>query len=77
VAVIQVSLEIPEDILGRVMTGDLVRHGGVVRDHSGQLVTLLDDGVQEAAKTSSAQVLRNRKGILIGLGNVAVASGAA
>jgi hypothetical protein len=37
----------------------------------------LDDGVQEAAKASSAQVLRNRKGVLIGLGNVAVASGAA
>lgn len=78
-AVIQPALEIPDDIAFRLLTSEYVRDGGVVRDHAGRLVKLLDDAspiddAQEAAKASIARVLRNRKGVVIGLGVVAVAA---
>jgi hypothetical protein len=79
VAVIQPALEIPDDIAFRLLTGEYVRDGGVVRDHAGRLVKLLDDAspiddAQEAAKASIAKGLKNRKGVVIGLGVVAVAA---
>jgi hypothetical protein len=72
-------LEIPDDIYCRLLTGEYVRHGGVVRDLAGQLVKHLDDAssigdAQEAAKASIANVLRNQNGVVIGLGVVAVAA---
>ena len=78
-AVIQPALDIPNDIALRLMSGEYVRVGGVVRDHAGRLVKLLDDAspsddAQEAAQASIAKVLRNRQGVLIGLGVVAVAA---
>lgn len=78
-AIIQVPLEIPDDIYVRVLTGEYARVGGVVRDHGGQLVKLLDDAspiddAQEAAKASIAKVLRNRTVVAIALGVVAVAT---
>lgn len=78
-AIIQVPLEIPDDIYARVLTGEYARVGGVVRDHGGQLVKLLDDAspiddAQEAAKASIAKVLRNRTVVAIALGVVAVAT---
>ena len=77
-AVIQPALEIPDDIYSRLLTGEYVRPGGVVRDHAGRLVTLLDDAspmdnAPEAAQASIAKILRN-KYVLIGLGVVAVAA---
>jgi hypothetical protein len=79
VAVIQTALEIPDDIYSRLLTGELVRPGGVVRDHAGRLVTLLDDAshidnAPEAAQANMAKILRNPKYVLIGLGVVAVAA---
>ena len=78
-AVIQPALEIPDDIAFRLLTGEYVRDGGVVRDHAGRLVKLLDDAspiddAQKAARASIAKVLKNRKGVGIGLGVVAVAA---
>jgi hypothetical protein len=78
VAIIQVPLEIPDDIFARVLTGDYVRLGGVVRDHGGQLIKLLDDAspiddAQEAAN-GIAKVLTNRTLVGIALGVVAVAA---
>lgn len=78
-AVIQVPLEIPDEIYTRVLTGEYVRVGGVVRDHGGQLVKLLGDAspiddAQDAAKAAIAKVLRNRTTVGIGLGVVAVAA---
>lgn len=78
-AIIQVPLEIPDDIYARVLTGEYERMGGVVRDHGGQLVKLLDDAspiddAQEAAKASIAKVLRNPTVVGIALGVVAVAA---
>lgn len=76
-AVIQTALVIPDDIVSRLLTGELVRHGGVVRDQASmQIVTHLKDvspidGV-EAARASIAKILRNP--VLIGLGVVAVAA---
>ncbi len=78
--VIQPALEIPDDILARLLTGEYVRDGGVVRVHAtGRLVKLLEDAspiddAQEAAKASITKVLRNRTGVVIGLGFVAVAA---
>lgn len=78
-AVIQPALDIPDDVALRVLTGEYVRAGGVVRDHAGRLVKLLDDAspiddAQEAAQGSIAKILRNRQCVLIGLGVVAVAA---
>ncbi|MDQ3631438.1 MAG: hypothetical protein M3417_09295 [Actinomycetota bacterium] len=76
-AIIQVPLEIPDDIYARVLTGEYARVGGVVRDHGGQLVKLLDDAspiddAQEAAKGSIAKVLRNRTAVAATAGGAAV-----
>lgn len=78
-AVIQVPLEIPDEIHARVLTGEYVRVGGVVRDHGGQLVKLLGDAspnsdAKKAAKAGIAKVLRDRTVVGIGLGVVAVAA---
>lgn len=78
-AVIQVPLEIPDDIAVRVLAGEYVRDGGVVRDRAGRLVKLLDDALpiddaEEVAKAGLANVLRNRKVVVMGLGVVAVAA---
>ena len=43
-AFIQTVLEIPDDVHLRVLAGEYVRDGGVVRDQLGRLVKLLDDG---------------------------------
>jgi len=72
-------LEIPDDIYLRLLTGEYVRDGGVVRDHAGRLVKLLDDAspiddAKEAAKAGIAKVVRDRRGIVIGLGVVTVAA---
>lgn len=79
-AVIQAPLKIPDDIYARVLTGEYVRLGGVIRDHGGQLVKLLDDAApiddaHEAAKAGIAKVLNNHRTVVgIGLGVVAVAA---
>jgi hypothetical protein len=73
-------LEIPDNIALGLLAGQYVRHGGVVRDLAGRLVSLLDDassvdGVEEAAKASLVKVLKNPK-VVIGFGVVAVAAAA-
>jgi len=79
-AVIQVPLEIPNEVLARVLTGEYVRHGGVVRDLAGQLVKHLKDASlgtepqEAAARTSIASALTRPKSIVIGMGVVAVAA---
>jgi hypothetical protein len=79
VAIIQVPLEIPDDVYARLLSGDYVRMGGVVRDHGGQLVKLLNDAVpiddaQEAAKASIGKVLGNRTVVGVAIGVVAIAA---
>jgi hypothetical protein len=80
VAIIQVPLEIPDEIYVRVLSGEYVRLGGVIRDHGGHLVKLLDDAppilddAQEAAKAGIAKVLNNRTVVGIALGVVVVAA---
>ena len=82
-AVIQVALDVPAPIAARLLTGELVRVGGVVRDPAGQIVTHLDDAlpidVKEAVQAGIAKILRSPKGVgvLIGLGVVAVSAGGA
>lgn len=83
-AIIQVPLDIPEDVLARVLTGEYVRDGGVIRDLGGRLVKLLDDadvgaGIEEAARAGIAKWGGRSSTIAVGLGLVAVAaaSGAA
>ena len=78
-AVIQPALAIPDDIDSRLLTGEYVRLGGVVRDNAGRLVTLLDDAfpldnAQDAAQANIAKILKAPKYVLIGLGVVAVAA---
>lgn len=78
-AVEQVPLEIPDEIFARLLTGEYLRVGGVVRDQAGRLVKLLDDAspideAQEAAKAGIGKALSNRTVVGIGLGIVAVAA---
>lgn len=79
VAVAQVPLEIPDEILPRLLTGEYRRVGGVVRDQSGRLVKLLDDASainegEEAAKAGIGKALSNRTVVGIGLGLIAIAA---
>ncbi|WP_157621776.1 hypothetical protein [Serinicoccus hydrothermalis] len=84
-AIIQVPLDIPEEVLARVLTGEYVRDGGVIRDLGGRLVKLLDDadvgtGIEEAAARAGIDKWGGRSlTFAVGLGLVAVAaaSGAA
>jgi hypothetical protein len=83
-AIIQVPLDIPEDVLARVLTGEYVRDGGVIRDLGGRLVKLLDDadvgpGIEEAARAGIAKLGGRSSSIMVGLGILAAAaaSGAA
>jgi hypothetical protein len=82
-AVIQTSLEIPDAVLRRLLSGEYVRYGGVVRNRAGQLVELLDDaspsvGTAKALRARAIKSLSNPRSI-VGLGVVvgAVAGGAA
>ena len=76
--VIQHAYVIQDDIYSRMLTGELVRTGGVVRHRTSMQIVkhLMDaspiDGVEEAARTSIAKILRNPRYILIGLSVVAV-----
>lgn len=77
----QTELDIPDDVFARLLTGEYVRDGGVVRDLAGRLVKLLDDAspvadAQEAARASIAKALTHPKSVAIGLGVVAVAASA-
>jgi hypothetical protein len=82
-AVIQVPLEIPDEIYARVLSGDLVHLGGVIRDHGGHLVKLLEEPglgeAREAAKAGFNAALKNRSavGIAVGVAVVAAAAGGA
>lgn len=78
-AVLQTALDIPDDVFARLVTGEYVRDGGVVRDLAGRLVKLLDDASpgadsQEAARATIAKALTRPKSIAMGLGVVAVAA---
>lgn len=77
-AVIQVPLDVPDEIFARVLTGEYVRVGGVIRHGvSGRLVKLLEDAppIDEAKEAVKANIAKgNRTGIVIGLGVVAVAA---
>jgi hypothetical protein len=77
-AVIQPPLEIPTDIAMRLLTGELVRKGGVVRDRAtGRLVKLLDDATpgsdaQQVAHASVAKALANPRSTVVALSALAV-----
>ena len=84
VVIQQVALEVPASIAARLLTGELVRDGSVVREAvSMQIVKHLHEAspidAEEAVQAAIAKILRNPKGVgvLIGLGVVAVAAGGA
>ncbi|GHV17102.1 hypothetical protein FACS189425_02660 [Clostridia bacterium] len=68
-AIVQIALEIPEVILEGIEAGELVMHGGVVRNLGGRLVKLLD-GATLPDELKNAKEL-NYKHLAIGLGLVA------
>ncbi|WP_155342288.1 hypothetical protein [Acrocarpospora corrugata] len=76
-AFVQPTLFIPDDIEARLLTGELVRIGSVVRDLAGRIFTHLPEvprpvDTQEGALRGIAKALTNPKSIAIGLGVVAV-----
>lgn len=81
--VIQPALDIPESILERLLSGEYVRYGGVVRDLAGHVVKHLDEVPvptqnQETSLLRIADVLKkHRIGIIIGVGVVILAGGVA
>jgi hypothetical protein len=81
--IIQPALDIPQNILEGLLSGELVRHGGVVRNLAGQVVKHLDEvpipvNNQESNLLRIADMLKKHKvGIIIGIGVVIVAGGVA
>jgi signal transduction histidine kinase len=76
-AIVQPALFVPEDIAARLLTGEFVRDGSVVRDLAGRFVKHLPEvqrpaDTQEGALRSIAKALTNPKSTAIGLGAVAV-----
>ena len=82
-AIIQVPMEISDAALAGLLSGDLTRHGGVVRDNLGHIFEHLKDlptpaQNQKSALVSIADVIKKNKTlIVIGIGVVAVAGGVA
>jgi hypothetical protein len=77
--IINVPLDVPDDIYTRITSGELIRHGGVVRDHAGAISALLKDGLfpadpQDAVSTGAVTLRKSSKAIVIGLGVAAVAA---
>jgi hypothetical protein len=78
-AIVQPSLHLPDDIAARLLTGDLVREGSVVRDRGGRLVKHLREvsrtrDAQDGAFRGAARALTSPKPVAIGLGVVAAAA---
>ncbi len=72
-AVLQIPLDIPDDVFARVMTGEYVRTGGVIRDVAGRLVKLLDDATPEAhakkaVRATVAKAVTRHKSVAVGVG---------
>lgn len=69
-ALIQVPLEVPEAIYAGLMSGELIRRGGVVRDHAGKIVThlreaaIVDDDGKAAAAQKAATLVKQNKDLL-------------
>ena len=79
VPIINVLLDVPDDIFAGITTGELTRHGSVVRNQAGAIFAHLKDGLrpadaQEAVSKGAATVQKNAKVIAIGLGVAAVAA---
>ncbi|MGC0142587.1 hypothetical protein [Pseudactinotalea sp. Z1732] len=77
---IQPQFDIPTDIADRLASGELVRWGGVVRDHGGQIVKHLkervpEDAPQELAERLSAAV-KDQRLVVIGVGVVTLVAAA-
>lgn len=79
-AIVQIPLEIPDELYARVLSGDLVHLGGVIRDRGGHLVKLLEaprlDETQGAARAGLQAALKNRTAFGIALGVAALAAAA-
>ena len=78
-AIIQPPLHVPDDIAARLLTGELVREGGVVRDLARRLVKHLrevssTEGAEEDVLSGVTKLLTNPRSAAIGLGVVAAAA---
>lgn len=70
-AVLQTAFDIPDDVFARLVTGEYLRDGGVVRDLAGRLVKLLGDAspvtdAQESARAALAKSLTRPRSVVIG-----------
>jgi hypothetical protein len=72
-AVLQIPLDVPDDVFARLLTGEYVRTGGVIRDLAGRLVKLLDDASSDGRSTEVARVavgkaLTRPRSVAVGVG---------
>lgn len=78
---IQPQFDIPADIAARLDAGELVRWGGVVRNHGGQIVKHLKETIPDDTPAKLAErvatAVKDPRFVVIGVGVVTLASGAA
>lgn len=72
-AVLQIPLDVPDNVFARLLTGEYVRTGGVIRDLAGRLVKLLDDASSDGRSTEVARVavgkaLTRPRSVAVGVG---------
>ena len=81
--IIQPAFEIPIEIAERLLTGELIRYGGVIRDTAGRLVTHLKEvpiptQSEQSVMSKIANVFKTSRGkiaFFVGLGIVVVGGG--
>lgn len=80
-ALVQPTLDIPDEIALKIATGEYLREGSVVRDLAGQIVKHLkearlpdESAASESLRSAVAKVVKNPKTAVFTLGSVAVAS---
>ncbi|EHQ91690.1 hypothetical protein [Desulfosporosinus youngiae] len=80
-AIIQPAFEISEQAMAGLLSGDLVRHGGVIYNATGGIFEHLKDvslpETESGALVKAVKILKKPQTILIGLGAVAVGVGIA
>lgn len=77
----QVAFEVPDKIVPKLLSGEFIQYGGVIRDTSGRIVMHLKPAtIQQAAEQSAgiaarvANFAKNNKNVVIVVGATAVAA---
>lgn len=64
-AIKQVAFDIPLEIQEKLLSGEFIRYGGIVRDKSGRIIAHLKEIVPQSAKNSIVSFLHKNKTAII------------